>query len=92
MLVLTKASPSNAIDLHGSFCALEELTETANVDMASYGILVSPLTKKELLHNTFNGDVDERKAESFAQRLADTFVARMRDAEIPRFFGQPWLD
>jgi hypothetical protein len=36
----------NATDLHGSFCALEELIETADVSMDFYGVMVSPLTKK----------------------------------------------
>ena len=33
---------------HGSFCALEQQIENANVDMTNYGVLVSPATKKIL--------------------------------------------
>jgi hypothetical protein len=45
----------------------------------------TPLGAEGKLPDTSNGDVDERKAESFAQRLADMFVARMCDAEFQDF-------
>lgn len=35
-------------DLLGSFCAVEQLIEGANVSMDFYGVLVSPATKKKL--------------------------------------------
>jgi hypothetical protein len=40
--------PIDSANLHGSFCALEEQIENANVSMDSYGVLVSPTTKKTL--------------------------------------------
>jgi Phage capsid family len=38
----------DSANLHPSFCAVEELVETANVSMDSYGVIVSPGTKQIL--------------------------------------------
>ena len=40
--------PIDSADLHSSFCALEAQIEAADVDMGSYGVLVSPTTKQTL--------------------------------------------
>jgi hypothetical protein len=44
---VAQALPVTA-DLHGSFVAIESQIEAANVSMDSYGVLVSPATKKIL--------------------------------------------
>ena len=38
----------NSADLHGSFCALEEQIENANVSVNNYGVLVCTASKKTL--------------------------------------------